>query len=159
MKSNCITCFAAVACLLSQSPAWHADLQWKLIYVGSAESEKFDQVLDDVEVGPVRRGKYKFVLQVCTCCAVSDRFNLLVVSWKRHIMFCSFVGGCTKARSHPEDRCCGCNSPAPHLLVPRFSASPTAFPGMVVSILTPDMPVYIRAVCSGIHPSWLLLPD
>lgn len=42
----------------------HADLQWKLVYVGSAESEKFDQVLDDVEVGPVKRGKYKFVLQV-----------------------------------------------------------------------------------------------
>lgn len=41
-----------------------ADLQWKLVYVGSAESEKFDQVLDDVEVGPVKRGKYKFVLQV-----------------------------------------------------------------------------------------------
>eukprot|EP00892_Ulva_mutabilis_P002758 jgi/Ulvmu1/12483/UM009_0136.1 len=39
------------------------DLQWKLVYVGSAESEKFDQVLDDVEVGPVKRGKYKFVLQ------------------------------------------------------------------------------------------------
>lgn len=51
---------------ITEPEMWHADLQWKLIYVGSAESEKFDQVLDDVEVGPVRRGKYKFVLQVCT---------------------------------------------------------------------------------------------
>lgn len=43
-----------------------ADLEWKLIYVGSAESEEHDQVLDDVHVGPVTSGKFKFVLQVCS---------------------------------------------------------------------------------------------
>ena len=29
------------------------DLEWKIIYVGSAESEDFDQTLDTVYVGPV----------------------------------------------------------------------------------------------------------
>lgn len=52
-----------------------ADLQWKLVYVGSAESEKFDQVLDDVEVGPVKRGKYKFVLQVPHALPQQTRFS------------------------------------------------------------------------------------
>ena len=41
-----------------------ADLEWKLIYVGSPESEKYDQVLDSVLVGPVAPGSYRFVFQV-----------------------------------------------------------------------------------------------
>lgn len=41
-----------------------ADLEWKLTYVGSAESEKYDQVLDTVYVGPVAPGQYRFVFQV-----------------------------------------------------------------------------------------------
>jgi len=40
------------------------DLEWKLTYVGSAESEKYDQVLDSVLVGPVFPGQYRFVFQV-----------------------------------------------------------------------------------------------
>mmetsp|Transcript_19213 Transcript_19213/g.45827 ORF Transcript_19213/g.45827 Transcript_19213/m.45827 type:complete len:122 (+) Transcript_19213:530-895(+) len=39
------------------------DLEWKLTYVGSAESEKYDQVLDSVLVGPVRQGSFRFVFQ------------------------------------------------------------------------------------------------
>ena len=39
------------------------DLEWKLTYVGSAESEKYDQVLYSVFVGPVAPGQYKFVFQ------------------------------------------------------------------------------------------------
>lgn len=39
------------------------DLEWKIVYVGSAESEDFDQVLDSVLVGPVPDGKHKFVFQ------------------------------------------------------------------------------------------------
>ncbi len=46
------------------SPVPSADLEWKLIYVGSAESEDFDQVLDSVLVGPVYPGQYRFVFQV-----------------------------------------------------------------------------------------------
>lgn len=42
-----------------------ADLEWKLIYVGSAESEEYDQVLDSVLVGPVYPGQYRFVFQAC----------------------------------------------------------------------------------------------
>ncbi|CAG0882701.1 unnamed protein product [Darwinula stevensoni] len=39
------------------------DLEWKLIYVGSAESEEYDQVLDTVYVGPVPEGRHMFVFQ------------------------------------------------------------------------------------------------
>jgi histone chaperone ASF1 len=38
-------------------------LEWKLTYVGSAESEKYDQILDTVFVGPVAPGQYRFVFQ------------------------------------------------------------------------------------------------
>eukprot|EP00240_Pyramimonas_obovata_P014268 CAMPEP_0118926974 /NCGR_PEP_ID=MMETSP1169-20130426/4560_1 /TAXON_ID=36882 /ORGANISM="Pyramimonas obovata, Strain CCMP722" /LENGTH=217 /DNA_ID=CAMNT_0006868643 /DNA_START=484 /DNA_END=1133 /DNA_ORIENTATION=- len=39
------------------------DLEWKLTYVGSAEDEKHDQILDSVLVGPVVAGSYRFVFQ------------------------------------------------------------------------------------------------
>jgi len=39
------------------------DLEWKAIYVGSAESSSHDQVLDEILVGPVPVGVNKFVLQ------------------------------------------------------------------------------------------------
>lgn len=39
------------------------DLEWKIIYVGSASSESYDQTLDSVLVGPVPAGKHKFVFQ------------------------------------------------------------------------------------------------
>ena len=41
------------------------DLEWKIIYVGSAESEDFDQVLDTVVVGPIISGRHMFVFEVC----------------------------------------------------------------------------------------------
>lgn len=43
------------------------DLEWKLIYVGSAESTEHDQVLDCINVGPVPVGVNKFVFQVKHC--------------------------------------------------------------------------------------------
>ncbi len=39
------------------------DLEWKIIYVGSASSESCDQTLDSVFVGPVPAGCHKFVFQ------------------------------------------------------------------------------------------------
>ncbi|XP_031395580.1 histone chaperone ASF1B-like isoform X2 [Punica granatum] len=39
------------------------DLEWKLIYVGSAEDETYDQLLESVLVGPVNVGNYRFLLQ------------------------------------------------------------------------------------------------
>ncbi|KDR08478.1 histone chaperone asf1-like [Zootermopsis nevadensis] len=39
------------------------DLEWKMIYVGSAESEEHDQILDTIYVGPIPEGKHKFVFQ------------------------------------------------------------------------------------------------
>jgi hypothetical protein len=41
-----------------------ADLEWKIIYVGSAASSDCDQELDCVLVGPVPIGTSKFVLSV-----------------------------------------------------------------------------------------------
>ena len=35
-----------------------------MTYVGSAETQEYDQVLDSVLVGPIVAGQYRFVLQV-----------------------------------------------------------------------------------------------
>ncbi|KAI3651834.1 hypothetical protein MP228_003137 [Amoeboaphelidium protococcarum] len=43
--------------------ALEEDLEWRIIYVGSAESEEHDQVLDNIMVGPVPVGVNKFVFQ------------------------------------------------------------------------------------------------
>lgn len=40
------------------------DLEWKLIYVGSAEDETYDQLLESVLVGPINIGNYRFIFQV-----------------------------------------------------------------------------------------------
>ncbi|XP_041359129.1 histone chaperone asf1b-B-like [Gigantopelta aegis] len=39
------------------------DLEWKIIYVGSAESMQHDQLLDSVLVGPIPAGSHMFVFQ------------------------------------------------------------------------------------------------
>ena len=39
------------------------DLEWKVIYVGSAESSSFDQILEELLVGPVPLGINKFILE------------------------------------------------------------------------------------------------
>lgn len=39
------------------------DLEWKVLYVGSAEDTSHDQVLDEILVGPIPVGINKFVLQ------------------------------------------------------------------------------------------------
>ncbi len=39
------------------------DLEWRLVYVGSAENEKLDQILYSLLVGPVEVGMSKFVLE------------------------------------------------------------------------------------------------
>ncbi|KAK5978155.1 Histone chaperone asf-1 [Trichostrongylus colubriformis] len=40
------------------------DLEWELVYVGSAKSSSYDQVLDSALVGPVPEGRHKFVFAV-----------------------------------------------------------------------------------------------
>lgn len=40
------------------------DLEWKIIYVGSAESDTHDQVLDSVFVGPIPVGTHTFLFEV-----------------------------------------------------------------------------------------------
>jgi len=43
-----------------------------MIYVGSAESEEFDQVLDTIYVGPIPEGRHMFAFQV-----------KLIINWLR----------------------------------------------------------------------------
>ncbi len=40
------------------------DLEFKIIYVGSAETYEFDQVLDQIVVDAVPQGQFKFMFQV-----------------------------------------------------------------------------------------------
>lgn len=39
------------------------DLEWKVVYVGSAEDSHRDQVLEEVNVGPIPAGLHRFLLQ------------------------------------------------------------------------------------------------
>ena len=52
-------------CCLISNPIvlFFADLEWKVLYVGSAHDSGKDQVLDEILVGPVPVGMNKFVLQ------------------------------------------------------------------------------------------------
>ncbi len=43
-------------------------MEWKITYVGSAEDDRYDQVLDSVLVGPVACGSYRFVFQARVSC-------------------------------------------------------------------------------------------
>eukprot|EP00039_Didymoeca_costata_P023704 m.7968 g.7968 ORF g.7968 m.7968 type:complete len:206 (-) comp3809_c0_seq1:111-728(-) len=45
------------------SAALEHDIEWKVIYVGSAESEEHDQELESIMVGPVPIGVSRFVLE------------------------------------------------------------------------------------------------
>lgn len=57
--------FLLVSSLLEWNPnLLVVDLEWKLVYVGCAEDEKYDQDLETVFVGPVNVGSYRFVFQV-----------------------------------------------------------------------------------------------
>ena len=46
-----------------KEPGVKEELEWKLIYVGSSENQKYDQVLDSILVGPVPIGISKFIFQ------------------------------------------------------------------------------------------------
>jgi len=67
------------------------DLEWKIIYVGSAESESYDQVLDSVFVGPVPEGRHMFVFQAdppdTAKIPVADAVGVTVV-----LLTCSYRG-------------------------------------------------------------------
>nr|QSE03627.1 histone chaperone ASF1 [Metchnikovella dogieli] len=40
-------------------------IEWKMIYIGSGESEDFDQMLGRVSIGPIPRGLNRFVFEGC----------------------------------------------------------------------------------------------
>ncbi|KAH3731186.1 histone chaperone asf1b-B-like [Dreissena polymorpha] len=65
------------------------DLEWKIIYVGAAESEEYDQTLETILVGPVPSGRHKFVFQAgppeTTKIPVQDAVGVTVV-----LLTCSY---------------------------------------------------------------------
>ncbi|XP_014246508.1 histone chaperone asf1 [Cimex lectularius] len=67
------------------------DLEWKMIYVGSAESEEYDQVLDTIYVGPIPEGRHMFVFQAdapdVTKIPVEDALGVTVL-----LLTCSYRG-------------------------------------------------------------------
>ena len=71
---------------------YFTDLEWKLTYVGSAESAAHDQILDTVVVGPVPVGKHQFVCQadqpdpekIPVADALGVTAVLLTCSYKEH---------------------------------------------------------------------------
>ena len=69
------------------------DLEWKIIYVGSAESEEYDQVLDSVLVGPVPAGRHMFVFQVrlflvYLCAKYISKWSSALCFWATSFWFC-----------------------------------------------------------------------
>ncbi|XP_046669645.1 histone chaperone asf1 isoform X1 [Homalodisca vitripennis] len=67
------------------------DLEWKMIYVGSAESEDYDQILDTIYVGPIPEGRHMFVFQAdppdVSKIPVADALGVTVV-----LLTCSYRG-------------------------------------------------------------------
>lgn len=67
------------------------DLEWKMIYVGSAESEEHDQVLDTIYVGPIPEGRHIFVFQAdppdTTKIPEQDALGVTIV-----LLTCSYKG-------------------------------------------------------------------
>ena len=64
---------------------------WKITYVGSAESNAYDQVLEEVAVGPIVVGTYEFILEASAPDAetipASDLVGITVV-----LVTCSYMG-------------------------------------------------------------------
>jgi len=56
--------YISFAHILSHYTQTHTDLEWKVVYVGSASDGKYDQELDSVLVGPIPVGVNKFVFHV-----------------------------------------------------------------------------------------------
>jgi len=68
-----------------------SDIECKIVYVGSAESEEYDQVLDSVLVGPVPAGRHMFVFQAeapdPSKIPVQDALGVTIV-----LVICSYLG-------------------------------------------------------------------
>jgi hypothetical protein len=76
------TIFLPASRVAPRSRSHDPDLEWKVIYVGSAESEKHDQELENFSVGPVSVGvnRFTFEVRVRACVRACVRYFL---HWKR----------------------------------------------------------------------------
>jgi len=67
------------------------DLEWKIIYVGSAEDEQFDQTLESILVGPVQLGTNRFIFQAeCPDSSKIPQHDILGVTVV--LLTCSYRG-------------------------------------------------------------------
>jgi hypothetical protein len=87
--SSYLTCCSVL--LRAVAPAIWAhdlapDIEWKVIYVGSAEDQQHDQELDSILVGPVPVGTAKFTLEVRY--RPLPKFAMLVPQgWHQRLLF------------------------------------------------------------------------
>lgn len=81
MKPSALLC-SSVFRPLAHTTA--TDLEWKVIYVGSAEDTRYDQVLEEVDVGPIPIGVNKFVLTAGAKDKIVDRYWGSWVGWGEH---------------------------------------------------------------------------
>lgn len=105
------------------------DLEWKMIYVGSAESEAHDQILDTIYVGPVTEGRHVFVFQadppdvtripgkLCILKSFFVNFDMLIKMLESAATLFS-----SNNRSYSylmfRTRCCRCNDCIADVLIP-----------------------------------------
>jgi len=80
-----------------------SDLEWKIIYVGSAESEEYDQTLDTVVVGPVIAGRHMFVFEVNIFTFLGRVSWLVFRSWFRDIEVVCNPTNCRQTNSWPVE--------------------------------------------------------
>ena len=70
------------------SPGVKEELEWKLVYVGSADNEDNDQELDSILVGPVRVGKNRFTFTVSIYYCYNPYIRLLTHLYCYHFCVC-----------------------------------------------------------------------
>lgn len=93
------------------APGVKEELEWKLVYVGSADNEDNDQELDSILVGPVRVGKNRFtftVNNIIQICPYYPYIRLLVTLIIIHILF--NIGTASGSITYSSFRFIGCNS-------------------------------------------------
>lgn len=78
-------------------------MEWKLTYVGSAEDETYDQLLESVLVGPVNVGNYRFVLQVIFMTPYAEGLTWLELSCLCFVEFDSLIYVLSLVQADPPD--------------------------------------------------------
>ncbi len=121
----------------------YTELEWKLVYVGSAEDEKYDQELDSVLVGPVSIGRNKFVFQVSKMTETSHtKHTHTHFAWERQQTHATTTFN--TFHSKLSSCSCVCCRPCFFHLFPPFSTFFHLFPSLFFfSLSRPQLPIQI----------------